>query len=221
MNINDLNPKKRFIEKFWNTYIRFPLPWMYRRSTSGHWASQAIGDLHGPDKFLQLTNTSDKLIERVCELAPCKESKLLDLGCNVGRHMNALWNIGFRNLSGVDIQSSAIEMMAREFPTMFECSSVHCESFEEFLPKVPNDTYDLVFTHGATIELVTPRFPICDQIARVTKSTVVLIINESGHYYPRLWEHEFLRSGFLLTELKRPVIPGDPSSLLVFNSIRE
>ena len=40
-----------------------------------------------------------------------KKDKVLDLCCNVGRHLNALNKIGYSNLFGVDINNQAIQKM--------------------------------------------------------------------------------------------------------------
>ena len=75
-----------------------------------------------------------------------------------------------------------------------------------------NEQYDLVFTFGMTIELVPPSFPICHHMARIAKKAVVLMIQEQGVPYPRLWKQEFEREGFRLTKYQ----PCNGNSLFVF-----
>lgn len=214
-----LAPSVRRWEKLWNTYIRLPLPWKMRFATHRHWETQEPGDGHGPDQFLRLTPTSDALLAEVERLAVEPQAAILDLGCNVGRHLDALWQRGFRNLHGVDVQHSALKLMGEVFPGMCAVAQVRQGTFQEYLPTVADRRFDVTFTHGATIELVPPTYPICREMARVTAGAVVLIIEENGHYYPRLWEQEFLRAGFLLTKLLRPAAPGATASLLVFTRL--
>ena len=141
---------------------------------------------------------------------------ILDVGCNAGRLLQALYERGYANLSGVDVQKAALEHMARLFPDMAAKAHIKQASFQEFFPAVADRTFEVVCTWGATIELVPPAFPICQQMARVAGRAVIILIKESGYSYPRLWETEFLRAGFLLTRAKRPYRPGTDNSLLVF-----
>jgi hypothetical protein len=64
---------------------------------------------------------------------------------------------------------------------------------------------------------------ICD----VSSRYVLLIISEWGHRYPRFWEYEFNRQGFLLVRAVRPYdgratdLPAhEINSLLVFERFR-
>lgn len=211
-----LNPHTRRLEKLWNTYVRLPLPWMYRPAPHRHWEHQEPGGQHGADQFLRLTATSEALLDEVATRAASSTSPILDLGCNVGRHLHALWERGFRNLHGVDIQHSALALMEQVFPQMMTSVTVSQGTFQDYLPGVADRAFDISFTHGATVELVPPSFPICRELARVTRGAVILLIGENAHYYPRLWEAEFLRAGFILTKLLRPATAGSQSSLLVF-----
>jgi hypothetical protein len=134
----------------------------------------------------------------------------------VGRHLDALYRRGFKNLHGIDVQKAALEHMKEVFPEMSAMAHIQQGSFQDCLPHVSNASLEVVFTHGATVELVPPSFPICRHLAWATSRAVVLMIDENGHSYPRLWETEFRRVGFLLTKLLRPVSSTSHNSLLVF-----
>lgn len=208
------DPRARRFEKFWNTYIRVvPL-----RRTLGaqYWESQIGGDPHGFDKFIELRESSYALINEIKKHASGPQSKILDLGCNVGRHLQLLYNTGFTNLHGVDVQRKALEQMKDLFPDMSKISHIESATFQDYLPMVPDKFFEVVFTHGATIELVPPSFPVCKHIARVTSKVVILAIAESGHAYPRFWETEFMWGNFVLVKLLRPVPPDGGVSLMVF-----
>jgi hypothetical protein len=95
------------------------------------------------------------------------------------------------------------------------------------LQRLPDLSFDMLYSHGATIELVHPSFDIVRHMCRVTRNHVVLIVNETvAHSYPRFWTYEFARNGFFLREARRPVgeIPPEDSagrpSLLVYRRYR-
>lgn len=210
-----LNPRHRRFERMWNTYVRIPLPWK-RTLGADYWEGQVEGGAHGFDKFVELQESSHVLIDEVVRYASSLNAPILDLGCNVGRHLDALHRRGFTHLYGVDIQREAIERMGEIFPDMAKSAHVEQATFQDYLPKFAEGFFEIVFTHGATVELVSPSFPICRHMARTAGRAVVMVINESGHAYPRLWEEEFLRENFLLTKLLRPSYPQKSTSLLVF-----
>lgn len=211
-----LSPDRRRWEKVWNTYVRLPLPWMFRPFQHKHWEMQTIGDGHGPDKFVELTVLSEVLLNHVEQMAQDKGAAILDLGCNVGRHLNALWRKGYSNLHGIDVQHAALDYMGELFPEMKSASVIRQGTFQEYFQSIGNAHFEVVFTHGATIELVPPSFPVCQEMARISGKAVVLAINESDHSYPRLWEREFLNAGFIMTKLMRPAHPEFLSTLMVF-----
>mgnify|MGYP001596705298 CR=1 FL=1 len=210
-----LDLRHRRFEKIWNTYVRVSLPWKINRGAK-YWEKRAIDVSHGANQYVELQASSHVLIDEIVRRASGLGAPILDLGCNVGRHLNALHKLGYTNLYGIDVQKAAIEQMGLVFPEMKAKAHIEQGTFQKYLPKVPDRFFEIVFTHGATVELVPPSFPICQHMARIASRAVVLVIHESGHAYPRLWETEFRRANFRLTKNLCPVTPGDTNSLLVF-----
>jgi len=227
MNEKSIFPKRLYFRKFLNTFfpkILFRLSpkrfWAQR-----HWRSQEMGDIHGFDKYL-VPHPRVPIIINEINSRILHDNSILDLGCNCGYYLSLLKKEGFQDLSGIDISPAAI----RYGKENLDLSGVELimGSFEEVLPKITADKkqFDLVYTLGATIELVHPSFDIVQHMCRVSKRFVVLIIYESAHSYPRVWEYEFNRNGFLLVKCLRPYNgeidkknPLDIDSLLVFEKI--
>ena len=57
--------------------------------------------------------------------------------------------------------------MATRYPEMHAASKLTNASFEDFLPGA--EPADLVYTRGATFELVHPSFPLVKHVCRVAK----------------------------------------------------
>ena len=189
------------LEAAWNTYCRIPLPWV-RTLGPDYWEQQKVGDTHGPEKYRQLQPESYVMLVAIANLVTTKAS-LLDVGCNGGRHLRALRRRGFTEIYGMDVRHCA------ERKTMQG-------TFEALLPATPDRFYDIVFSFGMTLELVPPSFPICHHLARIAGTAVVLVLQERGVPYPRLWQQEFAREGFTCTRYDSPIIPGSAASLFVF-----
>lgn len=76
-------------------------------------------------------------------------SSVLEVGCNVGRNLHFLHDAGFEDLTGVEINASAVEQMRPRFPELADVV-VHVGPAEEELPEL--DPFDVVFTM-AVLEL--------------------------------------------------------------------
>lgn len=188
------------VEACWNTYIRIPL-----RPTLGpdYWAAQKPQGEHGSARFQDLDEGSRILLDEVARHAR-RDGLIMDVGCNAGRHMRELRRRGFVGVYGIDVVAGDTAQVTFR------------GTFQDWLPRFRVGFFDVVYTHGATIELVSPTFPICREMARVARRAVVLLIAERGHAYPRLWEKEFAWAGWRLAKAIRPVTSDNPMSLLVF-----
>lgn len=197
-----------------------------RLSQRNHWKDQKLGDDHGYDKYKQERPQTPYLIKEV-ESRIQKQDPILDLGCNCGYYLFSLKKAGYTNLSGVDISRHAIEFGKKEFG--LQDATMTVGAFEDVLPSLVSHQrkFELIFSMGATIELVHPVFDIIRYMTTLSQRYVILFIQEWGHTSPRLYEYEFQKHGFLMVKCIRPydgsevinanlaVIP----SLLVFQKI--
>ena len=184
-----------------------------------NWANQSIGSHYTPGNYVVLEPSSHVLIEEVANRASAVDVPILDLGCNCGRHLNALMNLGFKELYGVDIGRKALSYMDEVFPGLSKHAKITCASFQQYLLEMPDQFFDVLYTKGATVELIHPSFPLISQLARVSRRYVILCIQENSHAYPRYWTYEFERAGFVLVKLLRPADETAirvPPSLLVY-----
>jgi SAM-dependent methyltransferase len=174
-----------------------------RLSERKYWKIQKQGDRHGYDKYTQDRPQAPHLLKEV-EARAKKSDAILDLGCNCGYYLQALKKLGFSDLTGVDISKEAIEFGRQEFDVAD--IDFHVGSFEDALPVLVKGKkkYDLVFSMGATIELVHPSFDIIKYIALLSNKYVILFIAEWGFASTRLYEYEFQQNGFMLVKCIRP-----------------
>jgi SAM-dependent methyltransferase len=196
------------------------LPFLVRRQggsgTREHWEKHPTAAA-----FEGIDPASQAQMDEIVALVPERNAAILDMGCNVGRHLDYLYRQGYRGLRGVDWSNAALRDMARRYPEMHAHSRLVNASFEDFLSGRP-DPVDLVYTRGATFELVHPRFPLIREVCRIARRYVVLVISEAGHAYPRFWEYEFAREGFELVHLRRPASEHAPEhkvSLMTFRRL--
>jgi SAM-dependent methyltransferase len=170
------------LSKFWF----LPHDYTYR-----YWYRANISSKHYYTNYAALDTNARILISKIQKYSS-KNSKILDLGCNIGRHLTELKKLGYNNLYGVDIGRIPIAKSKKVFPNLKSVKNV-CSSFEEYLSKTPANFFYLIYTHGATIELVKPTFPLISQLYRVltTSGYLIFLIHENEHSYPRFWRYEF------------------------------
>lgn len=207
---------QRRTQRFLCTFLPFLVRQQRGAATREHWEEHPT-----VTAFEGIDPASQAQMDEIMALVPDRQAPILDMGCNVGRHLDHLYRQGYRNLRGVDWSSKAIRDMATRYPEMHAGSKLTSASFQDFLTKDPQPV-DLVYTRGATFELVHPRFPLIRHVCNIARRYVVLVISEAGHAYPRFWEYEFAREGFELTHLRRPASQDAPEhrvSLMTFKRL--
>ena len=169
-----------------------------------HWKNQKEGTNHGFEHYIQVSENWFPLLEIELEKHANFDSKILDLGCNCGAYINALNQKGYNNIYGIDISRNALEYGENKFS--IPKNRLFCGSFEEKLIelKKENKSFDIIYTIGATLEVVHPSFDIIKSLSALCTQYILLIISESGHAYPRFWRYEFEKNGFNLIKLYKP-----------------
>ena len=99
-----------------------------------------LSDFHYTDGKTRLEITKDFL-----DKIP-RDISILELGCNRGNATRILHDMGFTNLTGIDINANAIVQAEKEFP---EYTFYH-SSIEDYPPA---KKFDLVYTSGVLIHI--------------------------------------------------------------------
>lgn len=96
----------QLLSKFW--FLLYYLSIRY-------WHYADINSQHYYNHYLSLDYKSNLLIKIIKKYSPSKNNKILDLGCNVGRHLNFLKIAGYKNLYGVDIGKVPLKKLKNFF----------------------------------------------------------------------------------------------------------
>jgi len=197
-----------------------------RMAQRNHWKSQNEGDVHGFQHYDKTNEARDKVLRAEIQRLVSQEQSMLDLGCNCGRDLHEHKRMGYKKLTGIDICRPAIEHGKR----VFDLSGVELivGGYEEALPELlrKKRTFDLVYSGGASMATVHPSFDIIGHVCQLSKKYVILVNEDSPNYaYPRFWEYEFNRRGFVLAKLIRPfngsplTMDNSQSSLVVYQKL--
>jgi SAM-dependent methyltransferase len=191
------NPERR--KSWWANFLYF-YPTVIDAKT---WMEGDTGRYRDPNSFVKLRQGIDDFFINYFSKNISMENSVLDLGCNSGRHLNELHSIGYKNLSGVDVMKSALETFQTLFPQTYRDTKLKVDFFQRFLDQAQDDSFDTIYTIGATIELVHPSYDIVKKMCRVAKINIILLIQPDRHNYPRFYEYEFRRNGFELIFKKK------------------
>lgn len=148
------------------------------------------------DWYIELDEPAKFLLQRVTYFAYDKNSKIIDICCNIGRHLNFLSEKGYKNLYGFDIMGPAIDKMSKVFPKINMKNITH-GNIVDILPGMQSESIDWAYTHSATIELVHPYFKIHKEMFRLVKKGCIFLISDNGHRYPRYYQYLFEKAGFI------------------------
>ena len=127
-----------------------------------------------------------------------KEESVLELGCNVGRNMNALYQEGYYDLTGVDINATAIKLSAEIYPNLNSVAEFYIESIESWIKNNPLQ-YDCIFTMAVLEHIPKGSEWIFVNIAHKARHTIITVEDElsiSERHFPRNYQVVFDRLGW-------------------------
>ncbi|QGN07495.1 class I SAM-dependent methyltransferase [Halorhabdus sp. CBA1104] len=137
---------------------------------TGEFSPAYYADL-GPNK---VSNSLVTLLEHYSST----DASILELGCSSGRHLAHLRENGFDDLTGIDINDDAFDVMADAFPAVAETGTFHTGAIEDLVPEFPDDAFDVVYS-VETLQHVHPDDAwVFDELARISGSLLVTVENE-------------------------------------------
>jgi SAM-dependent methyltransferase len=126
---------------------------------------------HGPNE------TSELLRETISRRADA-DAEILELGCSSGRHLAHLFDHGYENVSGVEINADAFDVMDDQYPELAAGGTFHHGAIEDVVPAFDDDAFDVVYS----VETLQHLHPDADwvfaELARVSETLLVTVENE-------------------------------------------
>ena len=96
-----------------------------------------------------------------------KTIKILEIGCNIGNQLNCLKKMGFKNLSGIDIQKNCLKKIKKRINNI---KVINASAYN--LPFKKN-SFDFVFTSNVLIHFPPNKInKVFDEIYRVTSKWI-------------------------------------------------
>jgi 2-polyprenyl-3-methyl-5-hydroxy-6-metoxy-1,4-benzoquinol methylase len=149
---------------------------------------------NNPSGYFQGIERSEFLLALVKQYVST-DASIIELGCNVGRNLNHLWEAGYKNLAGVEINKQAIRLMHEGFQDMK--ATIHQGTIEDMIKGLGQ--YDLVFRIAVLEHIHSDSEGVFAEIARITKRYLITIEGEknvvSELHFPRNYKNIFEEVG--------------------------
>lgn len=158
------------------------------------------------------------------------DASILELGCSSGRHLAHLHENGFQNLSGVELNGAALEVLAETYPDLAAVGSFYEGAFESVLGDLADGAFDAVYS-VESLQHVHPQASwIFAEIGRISDELILTIENERPAgtdteevtyvdedlpLYHRNWDDVFGELGFVQISVR----DGDRDTVRVFESV--
>lgn len=123
------------------------------------------------------------------------DARILEVGCNVGRNLAYLYQAGFRNLEGIEINADAVELLKKTFPEMAANTVIHVGPLETLLSTFDSKAFDVAYSM-AVLEHIHPDtcHRVFRELRRVSRN-LITIENECatswksfGRHYRQIFE---------------------------------
>lgn len=131
---------------------------------------------------------------------------ILEVGCNVGRNLHYLYTGGYHDLTGIEVNTDALEELRKRYPDSAARARLLNGAIEEIAPTLRPGQFGCVFSM-AVLEHIHPdsewTFPM---IASSSKLALITVENEvvwSQRSFPRKYRPIFESCGFVQSEERR------------------
>lgn len=157
-----------------------------REKVHQYWLNPSKGNR--PETYIQgLTYSSEYLVSLISQNA-YHSDRIIELGCNIGKNLEKLFHFGFHNLTAIEINLEAINLMKTVFPKMAKQLNIFLSSIEKQILIFKDNSFDIVFTVAVLQHIHPDSNFIFSHIVRITKKYLITMENEvtmSSRHYPR------------------------------------
>ena len=185
------------IQKYFNTFLPFYVYvnpwWIYSKLKGNNWRNEKK---YKTSSYESADDNVSQYFLKTIQVISNKHDSILDICCNQGRHLRALRNSGYSDLTGVDIMKPAVDLFDSRYSALMPEINIECIDVKKYFKINKGNSFDFAITMSASLELLDPTVNIFHNISRVVNKGAVFIINKDCHTWPRFWDYGFRHNGF-------------------------
>lgn len=136
---------------------------------------------YSPDYYAYYgPNDASESVLGVLDDAVSRDASVLELGCSSGRHLAHLYEHGYTDVSGVDINADAFDVMAEAYPDLADAGSFYTGAIEDVVAEFEDDAFDVVYS-VETLQHIHPEEAwVFEELVRITNGLLCTVENEGG-----------------------------------------
>lgn len=168
---------------------------------------------YSPDYYAHYgsNETSHRLREQL-DRSVGADASVLELGCSAGRHLAHLYEHGYRDLWGIDINAEAGTVMRQAYPALAEAGTFTFEAIEDVIDTFAARQFDAVFSVETLQHIHHDHEWVFEEVARITDGLLITVeiedtddtapepavkyIDDDFPLYRRDWSSVFTGLGF-------------------------
>jgi len=154
-----------------------------------------------PEFYLAKTDKYPEYLMQLVKKCIDPSASILEIGCNIGRNLNALFQSGYGKLAGIEINTNAITLMKKAYPEMAIRTRVWIVPVENVIRDFKNNSFDLIFTHAVLQHIHPDSEFVFAEITRIVKKFLIIVEGEdsfqTGRYFGRFYQPIFEQLGMI------------------------
>lgn len=127
----------------------------------------------GPDE-------KSELLREILVATVGTDAAVLEPGCSAGRHLAHLYEGGFDDLSGIDLNEESFAVLADHYPELAADGSFYRGAIEAVVPEFDDGAFDAVYTVETLQHLPPASEDAFAELARIAGEVLVTVENEGG-----------------------------------------
>jgi len=123
-------------------------------------------------------NETSEAIRETLDQYLTSDASILELGCSSGRHLAHLLEHGYEDLTGIEVNDDAFDVMAETYPELADRGMFYHDTIEAVIEDFADGQFDAVFA-VETLQHIHPESVwVFDELARVTDDLLITVENE-------------------------------------------
>ena len=100
---------------------------------------------------------------------------VLELGCSSGRHLAYLYDQGYEDISGIEINAEALDVMEEQFPAAAAAGNFYQDAIESVVETMDDREFDVVFSVQTLQHLHGDSTWVFDEVRRIAGKLIVTV----------------------------------------------
>ncbi len=126
-------------------------------------------------------NETSEILRDALEHSLGRDASILELGCSAGRHLSHLYDHGFENLSGIEVNEDAFDVMAANYPDLYSAGEFYPDAIEDIIEDFDDDQFSAVYSVETLQHLHPDAEWVYEELARITDDLLITVENEGDH----------------------------------------